>query len=328
MFILYLKKKRYKNSKEATYRSFVIIFFKGASMKTKSIFSSIGKLSILCLSLLVSVCCSNNSSGSNGTLRLDISGLESLGDNYQYEGWIIVDGKAKTTGVFSVDSTGNLSQTDFPVNQTDLSSASKFVLTIEPNPDSDPDPSSVHILAGSFSSKSASLSVGDSSAIGNDFSSISGKFILATPSDDSTNISNDNEGLWWLDPNTGPGAGLSLPTLPTGWIYEGWIVGSNGPQSTGTFSSVTGADSDGAGSTGGSDAAPAFPGQDIIGTSLNDGQHTAVISIEPVPDNSSSPFLLKPLVKAIDSGAATKPTLIEMQSNVTASFPTGTATIP
>ncbi len=49
----------------------------------------------------------------------------------------------------------------------------------------------------------------------------------------------------------------------------------------------------------------------------------AVISIEPVPDNSPNPFLLKPLVGDIDASAAVH-TVQNMGQNL--SFPTGTAT--
>jgi len=52
---------------------------------------------------------------------------------------------------------------------------------------------------------------------------------------------------------------------------------------------------------------------------------TAVISIEPDPDNSASPFLLKPLVGGIPSNAMDHVTYM-MNSNVANSFPTGTAT--
>ena len=51
---------------------------------------------------------------------------------------------------------------------------------------------------------------------------------------------------------------------------------------------------------------------------------TGVISIEPDPDNSTAPFLLKPLVGGIPSNAMDHVTYM-MDSNVANSFPTGTA---
>lgn len=299
-------------------------------MKTrlsKSWLQKLPTLGLLALSVGLSVACGGGSDGnsSNNTrMKVDITGLEDLGDDFLYEGWLIVDGAAITSGTFSVDGGGNLSKTEFSVNATDLANASTFVLTIEPFPDADPDPADTHILAGSFADNVAQIEVDHSSALNTDFSTAAGTFILATPSDDSTDATNNNEGIWWLDPS-GPSASLTLPTLPDGWVYEGWLVGNDGPVSTGTFTSASGADSDGAGATGGSDDAPAFPGQDVIGIDLNDGIMTAVISVEPSPDNSIAPFTLKPLLKAIDNGAATAPTQHTMDAN-SAALPTGTVT--
>ena len=50
---------------------------------------------------------------------------------------------------------------------------------------------------------------------------------------------------------------------------------------------------------------------------------TAVISIEPVPDNSPAPFVLKPLVGMIPSGANVH-SVLDMGQNL--SFPTGSVT--
>ena len=263
------------------------------------------------------------------TLTLNISGLEDLGSSFEYEGWIIVSGSPVSTGKFTVDGSGQLSQTVFNVNMSDLINATDFVLTIEPNPDPFPAPSSVHILGGSFSNYDAQLSVAHPAALGNDFSGIEGKYILATP----TNGSNTNElsGLWFLDISSGsPMQGLTLPTLPAGWKYEGWAVISGTPVTTGKFTQLDMADETAPYS--GAQPGPPFPGEDFLmnapsgltfPTDLS-GQ-TAVITIEPDPDNSNSPFLLKPLIGAIPVNAADHLTYI-MNSNVLGSFPTGTAT--
>jgi len=258
-------------------------------------------------------------------LSLSISGLENLGSDYQYEGWIIVDGSPVSTGVFSVNDAGNLSSSSFEVEKEDLDAATKFVLTIEPNPDPSPDPTDVHIVAGDFSGNSASLSISDPAALNTDFSSAAGTYILATPTD--ADDSNETSGVWFLDNSSGaPAVGLTLPTLPAGWAYEGWAVIDGTPVSTGTFSFPTGADASAPFS--GSQGGPPFPGEDFLlnapsglsfPTDLRGG--TAVISIEPVPDNSSAPFLLKPLVHAIPTGAADH-TAIDMEQNL--NFPTGT----
>ena len=113
-----------------------------------------------------------------------------------------------------------------------------------------------------------------------------------------------------------------MPTLPVGWVYEGWVVDNNldQPISTGTFSDENGPDSDGAGPAAGLGPALLFPGQDFINPARNLSEnHTAVISVEPVPDNSPAPFTLKPLlVPIVDSfGSQT------MNNNAVASNPFG-----
>lgn len=246
-----------------------------------------------------------------GMLNLSFENLPNLGSDLAYEGWIIVDGSAKTTGVFTVDDNGNLSTSSFDIAADDLAGATRFVLTIEPVPDNDPSPSSLHILEGNFSGTKADLSL-DFIA---DFSDIDAKYILKTPTSAATN--DDLSGVWFLD-NTGssPVAGLNLPDLSNNsdWTYEGWVVfdGASGPISTGTFNKVSGADSNGAGSYAGTDAgAPGFPGEDFVSgsnngitfpKSLEGGK--IVISVEPVPDNSAAPFAVKPIVGDVPANAS------------------------
>ena len=101
------------------------------------------------------------------SLGLSFAGLESLGDGFVYEGWILTEGGPVSTGTFSVDADGNLSQDEFAVDDAAmLSSATKFILTIEPSPDSDPAPAATKYLAGDFDGDSAALSVADAGNVG------------------------------------------------------------------------------------------------------------------------------------------------------------------
>ena len=260
-------------------------------------------------------------------LDVSITGLADLGSAYAYEGWIIVDGSPISAGTFTVDGSGSLSKTSFEMEKSDLDKATAYVLTIEPSPDSDPSASSVHILAGDFSNNSASLTVGHGAALGNDFSASTGKYILATPTNGMS--SDEKSGVWWLDPTSGSlVAGLSLPTLPSAWKYEGWAVIDGTPVSTGTFTSASGIDESALFS--GASAGPAYPGEDFLLNAPSGltfptdlAGATVVISIEPVPDNSPAPFLLKPLVGNVPA-TATDHTLYEMNNNSSSSNPTGT----
>ena len=270
---------------------------------------------------------SEETTPTNGNLTLNISGLEDLGSDYIYEGWVIVNGSAVTAGTFTVDGSGNMSKTSFSLTQSNISNATAYVLTIEPFPDTDPTPSDVHILGGDFSGTSANLVISHGAAIGNDFSASTGGYILATPTDGGMNT-NENSGVWWLDPATGPGAGLSLPTLPSGWMYEGWAVIDGVPVSTGKFTDVAAIDkADPFSETVAS--GPPFPGEDFLVNAPTGvtfptdlAGKTVVISVEPSPDNSEAPFLLKPLVGSVPA-SATDHTLYNMNNNASASNPTG-----
>ncbi len=255
-------------------------------------------------------------------ITLNITGLGNLGSNYEYEGWIIVNSSPVSTGKFSVDDSGNLSQTVFPIDSMDLSQATKFVLTIEPNPDPDPGPSGTHILGGNFNANTANISVSDPAALGDDFMSATGYYLLASPTDDDT--TDERSGLWFINMGN---PGLTLPTLPSGWSYEGWAVIDMIPVTTGKFTMVSGADSSAPYS--GPNPGPPFPGEDFVmnapmgltfPTDLRSGK--AVITIEPDPDNAATPFFLKPLVAQIPDTAADHTPY--MMNNNSASFPSGT----
>lgn len=291
------------------------------------------KQALLVLATLLSgfilTSCSNDDDDDampQANLTLNINGLEDLGANYVYEGWILANGSPVTTGRFTVDAAGKLSQTSFAIASETLNAASAFILTIEPATGDDPAPSDVHILAGDFSGSSGSLTVSDPRALGNDFSTASGKYILATPTNDDPD--DEYSGVWFLDNSSGsPLAGLSLPQLPAGWVYEGWAVIDGTPVSTGTFTRAQGSD-DFSGFSG-LNAGPPFPGEDFLTnapaglsfpTDIRGG--AVVISIEPSPDNSPSPFLLKPLIHHL-SADATVHSVFEMDKN-SGTLPTGT----
>ena len=259
-------------------------------------------------------------------LMLNINGLENLGSDYVYEGWIIVSGAPKSTGRFTVNDSGDLSQTSFSLNKDDLAAATTFILTIEPASGEDPAPSNTHILAGDFSGATGQLSISHAAALGDDYMSSGGAYILATPTNGPD--SDENSGIWFLDLTSGmPSVGLSLPALPAGWKYEGWSVIGGQPVTSGKFTAVDMVDEfDGFSSTM---PGPPFPGEDYLinspgnitfPTDLASGK--AVISIEPDPDNSDAPFLLKPLVGDIPLDA-TDHTTYNLGPNL--SFPSGTA---
>ena len=289
---------------------------------------------ILSMMLFISSCGEddNDVTPSTSSLSVTINGLENLGSEFVYEGWVIVDGSPISTGVFTVNDNGVLSATAFDVNTQELEAATKFVLTIEPAIDPDPMPSAQKLVAGDFAGNSASLSTSTMPAIG-DFSNSGGSLFLRTPTDETgDNNGNDQYGVWFGVPGMPPTADFTLPTLPSGWAYEGWVIGDNGPISTGTFTEFGAVDSSNMFSGTENNAGPPVPGEDLFNNApageafpLDIRGRTVVISVEPVPDNSAAPFLLKPLLVTLAADADTAPTAHSFGQNF-GSLPTGTVT--
>ena len=297
-----------------------------------------GAAGALFLALLTVAACGKDATSppANRTVALSFVGLEPLANGYHYEGWAIIGGQPRTTGKFNVTATGGLvtlagaAITGGAFTTTfDLSGATTIVITIEPAGDTDAIPTATHYFAGAVSSRTAALSVAAPEALNNSFASALGKYVLATPTDgDGTN---EKSGVWFLSLMSGsPTVGLTLPTLPAGWAYEGWAVIGGKPVSTGRFLTAAGADQSAPFS--GTQSAPPFPGEDfllraptglVFPTNLVGG--TAVISIEPQPDDSPAPFALKPLLAPI-SAAALDHVTYNMNLNITG-FPTGVAVI-
>ncbi|MCF8304120.1 MAG: hypothetical protein K9I94_12650 [Bacteroidales bacterium] len=261
------------------------------------------------------------------SISLNFNNLAPSADDEKYEGWIITNEGPVSTGKFTVDADGNLSQTTFDVDAEKLDMATDFVLSVEPVPDNDPAPSSIKILGGAFSGSEAQLSVSHGAALGNDFANVGGEYILATPTTETTD--DELSGIWFLDPSGGsPMATLELPELPSGWAYEGWAVVDGTPVTSGTFTMVDEADNS-APYSGSDGSGPPFPGEDYVmnapsGLSFPTDLSgmTVVVSIEPSPDNSPKPFAFKPLVGMVP-GDATDHQTYDMMSNVDASFPSG-----
>ncbi|MFY0598651.1 MAG: anti-sigma factor [Cyclobacteriaceae bacterium] len=283
----------------------------------------ISLLALLAVTIFAVSCSDDDDENTTGSLTLNISGLEDLGSDYAYEGWVIVGGSPVSTGVFTVSASGALSKSSFEVDAADLSSATMFVVSIEPVPDSDPDPAATKVLAGAISNNEATLTTG---LIG-DFSNASGSFFLRTPTDEADGVNNENDesGVWFGLPGAPPTADFVLPTLPEGWAYEGWVVGESGPLTTGTFTGFSAVDA--AAPYSGTNPGPPVPGEDFFNNApsgetfpLDVRGRTVVISVEPVPDNSPAPFAIKPLLGT--AGQETAPSTHSLGLNLS-SLPTG-----
>lgn len=243
-------------------------------------------------------------------------GLETLAGGYHYEGWAIIDGAPVSTGKFNVDASGAVVDLDgiaiadarFDVRR-DLTVATQFVLTIETAGDVDITPADSHLLAGTLDGDTAVLTVdGGTEAFPSDFSDAAGTFGLATPTDGMGDPANERSGVWFVDFESLPNPSLTLPTLPTGWVYEGWVVIGSSPISTGRFLAVDMADdlAPHSGPMGG----PPAPGEDLLvnppageAFPVDLRSATIVVSVEPEPDDGPAPFTLKPLVGQVPNDA-------------------------
>jgi len=259
-----------------------------------------------------------------------------------YEGWVIVGSRKISFGSFNVneqkelvDLSGNLIK-EFRIKEK-VNNIDAFAVSIEEDNDTDDGPSNSLILFGNAENNSAELSFGEGPGQ-IDFSLLSGRFILGTPTDDPDK--NETAGVWFLDPANAPDltASLNLPQAPTGWKYEGWAVHAViHPISTGRFVSAIGPDEFN-GYSSSKKPSPPFPGEDFLQNlpfglkgplELGDGSSVVVVSIEPDIDGTDptgdGPFQLKPLIGKIPAGAKDH-FLYKLELN-NESLPTGIASL-
>jgi hypothetical protein len=244
-------------------------------------------------------------------IQIAATGLEPLAGAF-YEVWVIIGDKKRSAGSFNVDEEGDfVDGFGHPArffSARNPARADGIVVTVEPLPDPHPGPSGIAILAGTpRQNRTAKLRFPAT------FKEAGGSFILATPT--SASMTDETAGVWFLDP-AGPDPSLDVPTLPEGWVFEGWAVTQSVPVSTGRFTSPSGADlSD---QFSGPLPAPPFPGEDLLmnlpggvtpPVDLADGASTIVLTVEPdlggTDPTGDGPFSIKPLLVGVPSGAET-----------------------
>lgn len=255
-------------------------------------------------------------------LALELNGLEVLGDGFVYEAWVVVDEEPVSAGVFT-DPT-----TPVVLDGARAADAGAVVITIETDPDPDPAPSASKVLAGDLVDGVAMLAIDHPAAVATGFAEARGAYILATPTDGTGPAENERSGVWWTD--VPRAQSLFLPELGEGWIYESWVVIDGAPVTGGTFRDPFAADD--AAPFSGPEEGPPLVGEDYL-LNAPDGLAfpvdlrgmTAVISVEPVPDDSPDPFALKVLVGDIPADAIDH--TVYQQANVSADAPSGVAVV-
>jgi len=194
------------------------------------------------------------------TLSFTTINLQSLAQGH-YEGWILdTSNNPHSTGKFTVDEHNNLLYLDgsdfIPRIPSSVSNNNfaKYIVTIEPDGDTDSTPTKAIILAGDFIRGQARLSFAPA-----DLNTAKGFVILGTPTDGPEN---ELSGIWFSETN-GRLPSLGLPILSEGWVYEGWLEYNGTYVSTGRFSDPTKPDL----FNGYSETiapAPLFPGEDFL----------------------------------------------------------------
>ena len=284
-------------------------------------------ITVVCMSIYFSSCSGDDDSVPTSELELQLVGLEELSSNAKYEAWITVEGTPKSVGTFTNLSGGNRT---FSAPTKDLEIATEFFITIEFANDNDDSPSNTILSSGKFTNNVATL---DSESSVANFDNISGKFTLATPTDDPENTQNDRFGIWFEDRDgIQVNPGLVLPMLSNGWKYEAWVMFGDIPVNTGTFSVTDAADD--ASPFSGNGASPPFPGEDFLNTApagLNFTQDSDVrgkmvfVTIEPSPDfDQSAPFYIQLLSGTAGQSTAPSVNTLDVVSN--GEFPLGRVT--
>lgn len=206
----------------------------------------------------------NSDTQNISSFEVSLNGLPTLPGSLTYVGWFDGD-DIPATYLFDqdADANGKIYYNNPQTPLKFLDSAQIFYITIENKSDvGTPDfrPSSRIILQGRFTKGAANLVISENA---DKFASARAKYTLDTPTSDSDTIKFYN-GLWFVDSLSAgtPAAGLDLPALFSGWIYEGWVEVGGQKISTGRFSNPQVADlfNDFSGSLPGYP----FPGEDFI----------------------------------------------------------------
>lgn len=266
-------------------------------------------------------------------IRLELENLQPLQDGYTYQAWAKIGFQTLPSERFNVvengsfvNSSGQFIQNAF-IFAEDISDASEVFITIEDKRDSDETPSGTIVMAGDVTASTAILSANHPLALDASFEGQSGSFMLLNWVSGAS--VDETSGLWFIDGSrTAPSAGLSLPSLPDGWTYEGWIESGGTFVSTGTFRDNSGHDLERLYS---SSDTPPFPGEDFLENApegvtfpLDPSGGTVRVSVEPFPDDTVLPygiFVLSGAVPATPTAGTSYPLAADV------SAPTGTATL-
>ncbi len=252
------------------------------------------------------------------TLEVSATGLPAISGGARYEAFVERGRQSRLLGTLSFDSSG-VARVELPRY---VRNGDDIRVTVEAAGDRDRRPSETTVLRGELSNGAANL------AFPIDLSAAGGEAVLVSPTDNRTNAGNDEAGVWY--------PALQLPSLPSGWKYEGWVRTQGVVVSTGRFADPAGPDSGNPFS--GTDANPPIPGEDLVRNlpsgiaapvNLADGSSRVAITVEPdldgIDPTGPGAFPIAPVFKDIAAGQATA-TRFSLDANTSAA-PTAVAKI-
>ena len=269
-------------------------------------------------------------------VTLNFSNMPQL-DGLYYQAWALVGSYGYSLGKFNfnssnqmIDTTGALITDNEFLIDVGLAYMDGIGITIEPEDDSLGTPTT-YLLGGDVDGTSATLTTEHEAGMYASFSTLSGKYILATPTNGTGN--DELSGIWFIDNSSGfASKGLNVPDLSSTWSYEAWVVIDGTPVSTGTFSSPS--DADDSLLYGSTQTAPLFPGDDFLLNApagltfpldLSGKSVFVTVEINPDPDpDTPSPFKI---LEADIATGATDHLTYTMQVIASSNIPSGTATL-
>lgn len=270
----------------------------------------------------------SNSPDEGSTVTISIENLPAISESAQYQAWFFGENvSVGKIGILTPDANGKVDAV-YNVKLSEMKKAKYILVTVEAKLHDTliKTPSALRLLAGTIGVNNAPLTADHDLAKKLNFSEVSGKYMLYTPTDNVQD--NEKSGVWFVQMiNNQTAAGLVLPEVPAGCAYQGWITVGGNTLSTGQFTTVDGADLEDPYS--GTLAAPAFPGEDFIANKpegwafpIDLSGASLFITLETAT-GKSVPAGVKVLQTSIPSGAAAS-TVYDMQPvNNTVPAPSG-----
>lgn len=250
-------------------------------------------------------------------LRFTFSGMTALGTGSVYGIWLKENDEYNFLDVFTVNSAGIPDNSQFGLESERLDDVQGILITLENEDNIGTEPSDTRLMAGEFINRGALLEISHPDAMNVDFSTSSVSYMLASPTDD--NADNENAGIWFANTVDGTST-LDLPDLPTGWIYESWVLLPDTVVSLGQFANPLMRDDSDAHSGPNPQNGYNAPGGDLL---TGDPEHFPAslhnnlisITVEPSEDDNSNAFGIRPFSIQVMDTIPTAPVNIEYRES-------------